>query len=127
MGRLHGGIGSALADTNCLAVRVTRWRLWLARVSSPFALAAALLASSSHVVAQDTAKGAVDSAEELVFALEAPAAAEAEPLAADVGVDAKAARLGLPRMAPVIAAMGEPEPDPVWLRNVLVDGFFDES
>ncbi len=67
MGRLHGGIGSALADTNCLAVRVTRWRLWLARVSSPFALAAALLASSSHVVAQDTAKGAVDPAEELVF------------------------------------------------------------
>jgi cytochrome c peroxidase len=127
MGRLHGGIGSALADTNCLAVRVTRWRLWLARVSSPFALAAALLASSSHVVAQDTAKGAVDPAEELVFALEAPAAEEAEPLAADVGVDAKAARLGLPRMAPEIAAMGEPEPDPVWLRNVLVDGFFDES
>ena len=127
MGRLHGGYSSALADTNCLAVRVTRWRSWLSRVSSPLALAAAMLASSSDVAAQDSPKGAVEPVDGLVVALEEPAVAEVEPLTPDVGVDAKAARLGLPRMAPVAEPFAEPEPDPVWLRNVLVDGFFDES
>jgi len=85
------------------------------------------MATSGLAAGQDGGKAGVDPAEELVFALEAPAVAEAEPNVADVGFDSKAARLGLPRMSPEVAAMGEPEPDPVWLRNVLVDGFFDES
>ncbi|MFM7864342.1 MAG: hypothetical protein ACKPHU_09035, partial [Planctomycetaceae bacterium] len=88
-------------------------------MSSPLALAAAVVATSGLAAGQDGGKAGVDPADGLVFALEAPAVAEAEPNVADVGVDAKAARLGLPRMAPEVAAMGEPEPDPVWLRNVL--------
>ena len=40
---------------------------------------------------------------------------------------AKAARLGLPQTAPAVGPFADPVPAPVWLRNVLVDGFFDES
>ena len=127
-GRLHGGLSTALTDTNCLAVRVTRWRSWLSRVSSPLAVAVAVLASAGVAAAQDVGKGVAGPVNGVVLATEAPAPlTKVEPVfVADVGVAAKAARLGLPQTAPETGPFADPVPAPVWLRNVLVDGFFDE-
>jgi len=98
-------------------------------VSSPLAVAVAVLASAGAASAQDVGKGVAEPVNGVVLATEAPAPlTKVEPVVvADVGVAAKAARLGLPQKAPETGPFADAEPAPVWLRNVLVDGFFDES
>jgi len=134
MGMPHGGLSTSRVADGCLAVRGKCWRFWLVRLSVSMALAAALLARAPSATAQDPAPAIPQADPPVVDAVPniLPAFVNAppvlDPLVADVGVDAKAARLGLPRTAPPEpGAFVDVEPPPVWLRNVLVDGFFEES
>lgn len=134
VGTLHGGSGSAQAAAGCLAGLQRRWCLWLCRLSVRTAMAGMLFVGVPLATAQDAAltnPEAVPLVNNAVPEI-VPAIADGQPVldpvVPDVGVDAKAARLGLPRIAPPVpGAFVDVEPPPVWLRNVLVDGFFEES